>query len=100
MDAGKEHEVLSMAEAGARLTEHFSLPAVSKAELSVAEAEAVRKRESRQAALDRQVAKQAAINAATHAWWKQQAELACELGITWSDWQRISTLLSKPPPSP
>ena len=40
----------------------------------------------------------ASIEAATHAWWRQQAELAAELGISFENWRRISDLLSKPPP--
>ena len=49
-------------------------------------------------AADREAAKDAAIDAATLAWWKQQAALAAELSITFDDWQRIVKLLSNPPP--
>ena len=97
-DPAKGHEQLSANDAHEQLSHRFALPAVSKEELTAQEAAAVRKREARQVALDREMAKRAAIEAATHAWWRQQAELAAELGITFNDWQRIATLLSKPPP--
>jgi hypothetical protein len=92
----KRQQELSLEEAIALLSERFELPAVSRDELSEKQAEALRKREARQAAMDREVAKQAAIDAARREWWGQQAELAAELGITWENWQRIAQLLSKP----
>ena len=94
----KSLEELSMADVEAKLAGRFELPAVCKAELSVEDAEMVRKREERQAAADREAAKDAAIDAATLAWWKQQAALAAELSITFDDWQRIVKLLSNLPP--
>ena len=92
------HETLSIADADTRLAVRFDVPAASRAELSVPEAEAVRKREAREAAAARDAEKRAAVEAATEQWHVQQAELAGELGITFDDWQRIVALLSKPPP--
>ena len=74
------------------------MPKLSKAELSVSDAVAVRKREAREAKAVREQVQRAAVDAATHEWWRQQAELAAELGIKFDDWQRITSLLSKPPP--
>ena len=97
-DTSKGQEQLSLADANS-LAERFVLPVVSRDELSVAEAAAIRKREAKQAAADRAAEKQAAVHAATMAWWEQQANLAAELGISYENWQRVVTLLAKPPPT-
>ena len=56
-------------------TEHYELPTISRDELSEKDAQAVRRREARQALVDREVAKQAAVDAARKVWWQEQADL-------------------------
>merc|ERR1712070_662756 len=58
---------------------------------------ALRAKEARQAAAEREAEKEAALQQATLAWQKEQAELAAELGISLADWRRIYSLLSAPP---
>ena len=48
--------------------------------------------------VDVEAERRAAVDAAWQQWAEQQADLAFELGIGFEDWQRISTLLSTPPP--
>eukprot|EP00966_Prymnesium_polylepis_P250889 5801480-Prymnesium_polylepis.1 len=97
-DRSRENEVIALADADKLRSARFELPALPKAELSMEDAMAVRKREAREAAAAREEEKRAAVQAATLQWHEQQAELAAELGITFDDWQRIVALLSKPPP--
>ena len=91
-------EVVAIDEADTLLAARFDLPAPSKTELSIEEAAAVRKRQARQAAAQREAEQRAAVQAARDLWYRQQGELADELGLTFDDWQRIVALLSKPPP--
>ena len=91
-------EEIGFNEIETKLANRFAVPKPSKAELSVDEAQALRKREVKQAAAARAAERAAAVEAATADWYRQQAELAAELGITCEDWKRIVALLMKPPP--
>ncbi|KAL3913673.1 MAG: hypothetical protein SGPRY_007901, partial [Prymnesium sp.] len=97
---GSSQEISLHGEKAARmLAASYKLPAPSWAELSTEKAMARRKREAKQAAeLREEEERRAAEAAAARAWYKQQAELAHELGITLENWRRISDLMSKPPP--
>ena len=85
-------------EAAKALSAGYVVPAQTNQQLSAEEAEAARKRAARQAAATRETEQRAAVKAAEQQWYEQQADLACELGIGFEDWQRIVTLLAKPPP--
>ena len=87
-----------MAKANEKLAPLFTLPPVSKAELSAEQAAAVRAREARLAAAEREAADRAAERAGMLTWHKKQAELAAELEISFTDWQRIVALLKDHPP--
>ena len=99
VEPGRAVQTLKTVEEAAALTSRFVVPAPTKEQLSDAEATAVRKREAREAKHAREAERRAAVEAATQQWYEQQAELAAELGIGFEDWQRIVTLLSKPPPT-
>ena len=67
-DAGRKQELVTLDEAEDLLAARFRLPAASKAELSLGDATALRAREARQAAAEREEAKRAAVEAATLDW--------------------------------
>ena len=98
-DTSKPQETFSLEEAEAILATRYALPtAAAREELSADGAAAIRARESRERVAEREAAKKAAVHAATEEWHREQALLACELGLTFDQWQRIVNLLSKPPP--
>ena len=97
-DQALPQEVIALAEADARLASRFVMPAATRAELSSEDASALRAREARHAALAREEAMRAAVDAGMLAWYKEQATLAAELGIDYKDWQRITRLMMQPPP--
>ena len=66
--------------------------------MSSTDASALRAREARHAALAREEAMRAAVDAGMLAWYKEQATLAAELGIDYKDWERITRLMMQPPP--
>lgn len=97
-DTSQPQETFSLEAAEAVLATRYALPAASREELSADGAAAIRARESRERVAEREAAKKAAVHAATEEWHREQALLACELGLTFDQWQRIVNLLSKPPP--
>ena len=67
-DAGRTQEIVTLDEADEVLAKRFDLPAAPKGELSFSDAAALRAREKRQAAAERDEAKRAAVEAATLDW--------------------------------
>jgi hypothetical protein len=97
-DQALPQEAIALEEADARLASRFVMPAATRAELSSEDASALRAREARHAALAREEAMRAAVDAGMLAWYKEQATLAAELGIDYKDWERITRLMMQPPP--
>ena len=97
-DLSQQQESFSLDEAEAVLASRYALPMASREELSADGAAAIRARESRERVAHREAATKAAVSAATEEWYREQALLALELGLTLEQWQRIVDLLSKPPP--
>ncbi|KAL1525942.1 hypothetical protein AB1Y20_020768 [Prymnesium parvum] len=78
--------------------DRFKLPAIRNEQLAADEADFMRIRELREYVKAKEEETCAAVDQAAGSWIRQQAELACELGLTLENRQRIAALLSKPPP--